>query len=51
MNNLPKPSILKNTFKLPVISNEKLDNKINVFTIHKPSTDLFTILFINYKMN
>tara|TARA_Y100000590_G_scaffold271031_1_gene304330 strand:+ start:4968 stop:6326 length:1359 start_codon:yes stop_codon:yes gene_type:complete len=47
MNNLPKPSILKNTFKLPVISSEKLDNKINVFTIHKPSTDLFTILFIN----
>ncbi len=47
MNNLPKPSILKNTFKLPNISNETLSNKINVFTIHKPSTDLFTILFTN----
>ncbi|MBU93197.1 MAG: hypothetical protein CL723_01230 [Chloroflexi bacterium] len=47
MNNLPKPSILKNTFKLPNISNEALSNKINVFTIHKPSTDLFTILFTN----
>ncbi len=47
MNNLPKPSILKNTFKLPTISNETLSNKINVFTIHKPSTDLFTILFTN----
>ena len=47
MHNLPNPSILKNTFKLPGISNEILSNKINVFTIHKPSTDLFTILFIN----
>jgi len=47
MYNLPKPSVLKNTFKLPNISNETLSNGINVFTIHKPSTDLFTILFIN----
>ena len=47
MHNLPKPSILKNTFNLPNISNERLSNKINVLSIHKPSTDLFTILFIN----
>ena len=47
MNNLPKPSVLKNTFKLPDISHEILSNKINIFTIHKPSTDLFTLLFIN----
>ena len=47
MHNLPKPSILKNTFNLPNISNETLSNKINVLSIHKPSTDLFTILFIN----
>ena len=47
MHNLPKPSILKNTFNLPNISNEILSNKINVLSIHKPSTDLFTILFIN----
>ena len=47
MHNLPKPSILKNTFNLPNISNETLNNKINVLSIHKPSTDLFTILFIN----
>ena len=47
MNNLPKPSVSKNTFKLPDISHEILSNKINIFTIHKPSTDLFTILFIN----
>ena len=47
MHNLPKPSVLKNTFKLPNISTETLSNKINVFTIHKPSTDLFTILFVN----
>ena len=47
MHNLPKPSILKNTFNLPNISNERLSNKINVLSIHKSSTDLFTILFIN----
>ena len=47
MHNLPKPSVLKNTFKLPNISTETLSNQINVFTIHKPSTDLFTILFVN----
>ena len=47
MNNLPKLSVLKNTFKLPDISHEILSNKINIFTIHKPSTDLFTLLFIN----
>ena len=47
MNNLPSPSLLKNKFKLPDISSETLSNKINIFTINKPSTDLFTILFIN----
>ena len=47
MNNLPDPSLLKNEFKLPDIYSETLSNKINIFTINKPSTDLFTILFIN----
>ena len=47
MNNLPSPSLLKNKFKLPDIASETLSNKINILTINKPSTDLFTILFIN----
>ena len=47
MNNLPGPSLLKNSFKLPDISSKTLSNKINIFTINKPSTDLFTILFVN----